>query len=521
MPNLSVPARLLSLSLILPVLTAHGEVRPASIFADHMVLQRDRSVPVWGTADSGETVTVSFAGQTKTVTADAKGQWLIKLDPMPASAEPRAMAISSNNPKSKSQNPPLSDVLVGEVWLCSGQSNMEWALDRCTGGLEAVARAAENPELRLCTIPHNSQMTPQGDVKAQWLLPSPKTARPFSAVAWWFGSKLQKELRVPVAVINDSFGGTRIESWMSTETLAQGPWPHDQNTDVALSKAAYDLRKAKMQPVMDKYLADKAAALKGNTPPPEFPAGWPGDFRGPGVLWNGMVAPLLHLSIRGVLWYQGESNAYVKVADTYRLLLPALIKDWRAGFQQPALPFIIYQIAPNRKPQTDPNEESGIAVLQQAQLKTVQATPDTALVVTMDLGETNVHYLNKEPAGERGTKAALGLAYGRKLEYSSPTFDGMQIKGSEAVVHFANASGGLVAKGGPLSGFVIAGDDHKFIFAEAKIVGEMVVVSCAQVAHPVAVRYGWADFPKVNLFSAVGLPAAPFRSDDWPLPSSR
>lgn len=501
--------RLLSLvivSLLLGPLAAlsAAECKLPAIFSDHMVLQCDRPVPVWGWASPGEKVTVGFAKQSRMATADANGQWLVTLDPMSASAEPRSMTVNSTR---------IEDVLVGEVWLCSGQSNMEWALGRCLGGPEAVA-SADNPQLRLCTIPHNSQMTPQEDVPAKWVLSSPRTTESFSAIAWWFGSKLQKELHVPVGIINDSFGGTRIEAWMSLETLRRGPWPQDENTDVALSKAAYDLRKAKLQPAMDRYLADKAAAIKSKMPQPEFPTGWPGDFRGPGVLWNGMVAPLLHLSLRGILWYQGESNAYVKVADTYKLLLPALIKEWRAGFQQPELPFIIYQIAPNRKPQTDPNEQSGIAVVQQAQLHTAQATPHTALVVTMDLGETNVHYLHKEPAGERGMKAALGIAYGRKLEYSSPAFESMQIKGSEAVVHFAHASGGLVARGGPLSGFVIAGDDHQFVFAEAKIVGETVVVSSPQVAHPVAVRYGWADFPKVNLFSAEGLPASPFRTDD-------
>jgi sialate O-acetylesterase len=192
-----------------------------------------------------------------------------------------------------------------------------------------------------------------------------------------------------------------------------------------------------------------------------------------------------------------------------------MIADWRVGFAQPDLPFIIYQISPNRKPQNDPNENSGIAVLQEAQLKTSLATPHTALVVTMDLGETNVHYLNKEPAGERGMKAALGIAYGRKIEFSSPVFKSVRFDGDKAIVQFHHAGGGLVAKGGPLSGFVIAGGDHKFVFADARIEGETVIVSSPQVSKPVAVRYGWADFPKANLFSKEGLPASPFRTDDW------
>lgn len=470
-----------------------------------MVLQREMPVPVWGQADPGEKVTVGFAGQTQTTTADANGKWLVKLAAMSASAEPRTMKVNDTV---------IADVLVGEVWLCSGQSNMEWALGRSTGGPEAVTNSA-NPLLRLGTIPHNSQMTPQDDVATRWVESGPGSTKFFSAIGWWFGSKLQKELGVPVGIINDSYGGTTIQSWMSLQTLKQGPWPQDKSTDIRLSKSEYDERKASKQPAMDKYLADKARAIKDKTPLPDFPAGWPGDFRGPSVLWNGMVAPLLRFSIRGVLWYQGESNAYVGVADTYRCLLPAMIADWRAGFSRPELPFIIYQISPNRKPQTDPNENSGIAVLQEAQLKTALATPHCALVVTMDLGEANVHYLNKEPAGERGVKAALGIAYGRQVLYSSPVFKSMTINGGEAVLRFANSGKGLVAKGGPLSGFVIAGEDHKFVFADARIDGDTVIVSSPAVSKPVAARYGWADFPKANLFNSEGLPASPLRTDDW------
>ncbi len=488
--------------------TVYAEVRLPAIFADHMVLQRDMPVPVWGTAAAGEAVTVEFAGQKKSVMAAADGRWLVTLDPLKAGAEPCELKIGGTV---------IRDVLVGEVWLCSGQSNMEWALGRCTGGPEAVAGSA-NPLLRLCTIPHNSQMTPQEDVAAKWVMSGPDNqVKTFSAVAYWFGAKLQKELGVPVGIINDSFGGTTIQSWMPLETLRKGPWPQDKGTDITLAKADYDQRKARMQPAMDKYLADKALALREKRTSPEFPAGWPGDFRGPGVLWNGMVAPLLKFPVRGVLWYQGESNAYAGVADTYRLFLPAPIASWRAGWGRPDLPFILFQLAPNRKPQTDPNENSGIAVVQEAQLKTALATPHAALVVTMDLGEANVHYLNKEPAGERGMRAALAIAYGRDIEYNSPLFQDVKIEGGQAVVRFVHAGGGLVAKGdGPLTGFVIAGEDRKFVFADARIKGDTVVVSSPQVPKPVAVRYGWADFPKVNLFNKTGLPAVPFRTDDWP-----
>ena len=500
-----IPTLILAGMLVALAATARAEVRLNSIFCDGMVLQCDLAANIWGTASPGENVIIEFAGQKKSATADANGKWLVKLDPLKVSAEPRELKAGSIV---------IRDVLVGEVWLCSGQSNMEWALGRSTGGLVAVTNST-NPLLRLCTIPHNSQMTPQENVTTKWVQSGPEVTKNFSAIAWWFGSKLQKELGVPVGIINDSFGGTTIQSWMPLESLRKGPWPQDKSTDIALAKADYDQRKAKLQPAMDKYLAEKATAMKNKIPVPDFPAGWPGDFRGPSVLWNGMVAPLLKFSIHGVLWYQGESNAYVGVADTYKLLLPALIAEWRAGFAQPDLPFIIYQISPNRKPQTDPNENSGIAVLQEAQLKTSLATPLSALVVTMDLGETNVHYLNKEPAGERGMKAALGLAYGRKIEFSSPVFKSVRFDGDKAIIQFHYAGGGLIAKGVSLSGFVIAGEDRKFAFAEAQVEGDAVIVSSPQVSKPVAVRYGWADFPKVNLFNKEGLPASPFRTDDW------
>jgi len=479
---------LLAALLLAPLAGLHAaELKLPAIFADHMVLQRDAAVPVWGTAAPGENVTVEFAGQKKTTVADVAGKWLVKLDPLKASAEPRELKVGGVV---------IRDVLVGEVWLCSGQSNMEWALGRSSGGPEAVAASA-NPQLRLCTIPHNSRMTPQDDVAAKWVVSGSDSTKFFSAIGWWFGNKLQKELGVPVAIINDSYGGTQIQHWMTVETLRKGPWPQDKSTDVALAKADHDKRVAEAQ--------KKPGAAK------------PGDFRGPGVLWNGMVAPLLKFPVRGVAWYQGESNGYPGVADTYGALLPALIADWRTGFGQPDLPFLIFQISAYRKQQTDPNEISGMAQLREAQLKTAQATPHAALIVTTDLGEPDVHYTNKEPAAERALKAALALAYGRKLESSGPIFKSVEIAGDKAVLHFTHSGGGLVAKGGPLAGFAIAGADRRFVFADARIEGDTVVVSSPQVAQPVAVRYGWADLPKVNLFNQAGLPASPFRTDDWSL----
>ena len=495
------------------VTVAHGalaDVKPNPLISEGMVLQQKAHATLWGAADPGERVTVEFRGAQAGAVTQPDGKWRLQVDSKGAGG-PFPMTIHGKNTIR------YEDVLVGEVWVCSGQSNMEWALGRSAGGLEAVA-SSSNSQLRLCTIPHNTQMTPQEEVATKWVVSGSANTKYFSAIAYWFGSKLQKELGVPVGIINCSYGGTTIQAWMPLDALRNGPWPQDKATDITLSKADYDIRKAKLQPLMDRYLEEKAKATKEKTAMPAIPQGWPGDFRGPSVIWNGEVVPLLKYTVRGVAWYQGESNAYVGVANTYSALLPTLINEWRTGWAQPDLPFIVFQLAPNRKPQTDPNETSGIAVVQEAELKTCQTVPNTALIVTMDLGEPNVHYLNKEPAGERAMKAALSLAYGRDVEYRGPVFQTAKSEGGKMVVHFSHTGGQLISKGGPLTGFTVAGADQKFAFAEARIEGDCVIVSNAQVPAPVAVRYGWADLPKVNLFSKEGLPASPFRSDSWTLP---
>lgn len=488
---------------------AFAEVKLNPLFADNAVLQRDAEVPVWGTARAGEQVTVEIQGQKVTAKASADGKWLVRLKPLTA-GEPLTLTVTGDNRIT------LTNVLVGEVWLCSGQSNMEWALARSDGGMNAIATAT-NKWLRMCRVPHNVQFTPQSEVQVKWELCSPATAKNFSAIPYWFGEKLQKELGVPVGIINSAFGGTPIQSWIPAETLKAGPWPQDKWNDPVQAKADYDKKFEAIRPLKEKYEAEKAEAIAKKLPVPPQPAGIPSEYKGATTLWNGEVAPLLPYRIRGVAWYQGENNAYVGVANTYKDLLPALIKDWREGFDQPDLPFLIFQIARNRKWQTDPNEKSGIAELQEAQAKVAQATPHAALVVSTDMGGPDVHYHGKEPVAQRGVNAALAIAYGRKVQFSGPIFQSVKFAGGKAFVRFAETAGGLKTVEGALKGFVIAGVDKKFFFANAKIDGDTVVVSSSQVAEPVAVRYGWADLPKVNLFNAAGLPASTFRTDDLPL----
>jgi sialate O-acetylesterase len=283
------------------------------------------------------------------------------------------------------------------------------------------------------------------------------------------------------------------------------------------AKADYEKKFEAVRPLKEKYEAEKAEAIAKKLPVPPQPAGIPSEYKGATTLWNGEVAPLLPYRIRGVAWYQGENNAYVQVARDYKNLLPAMIKDWRQGFEQPDLPFLIFQLARNRQWQTNANAPSGIAELQEAQAKVARATPNAALVVTTDMGVPDVHYPGKEPVAGRAVKAALNLVYGHKVEYAGPEYQAVKLEKGRAIVRFSKTAGGLKAKGGELTGFVIAGADKKFHFADAKIAGDTVVVSSPQVPEPVAVRYGWADMPKVNLFNQADLPASTFRTDDWPL----
>jgi sialate O-acetylesterase len=487
---------------------AHAEVLPNPLFSDHAVLQQGAEVPVWGTARVGESVTVEFQDQ-KVTTLATDGKWMVRLRNLKPGG-PFAMSIRGDNTIA------LKNLLVGEVWLCSGQSNMEWALSKSDGGAQAIASAA-NPLLRMCRVPHNVQMTPQSVVKVKWEEVSPATAKNFSAIPFWFGNRLQKELGVPVGIINNSFGGTTIESWLSAETLKSGPWPQDKNTDILIAKADYDLRIEAIRPIQEKHDVDKAVALAAKLPPPPRPAELFSEFKGPTTLWNGEMVPLFPYRIRGLAWYQGESNAYVGRANSYKKLLPRLIQDLRSGFEQPDLPFLIFQIARNRKWQTDPNEKSGIAELQEMQLKTTLETAHASLIVTTDMGGPDVHYPGKRPVADRAVKAALALAYGRDVSHSGPSVRSVEFKNGKAFIRFAHAEGGLQAVGGELAGFVIAGSDRKFVFADAKIEDDTVVLGNPQVPNPVAARYGWADLPKVNLFNKEGFPASPFRTDNWPL----
>ncbi len=632
---------LLALMLVTGIPAAHATVIPNPLFADHAVLQQGVTVPVWGTAEPGEPVTVEIAGQTVTTTTSADGKWLVRLAPMKAGG-PFTLTMSGKN------KTVLTDILVGEVWVCSGQSNMERQLGLRVGqqpiaDWEREVAAANYPQIRHFGVAQTKSLTPLQTVKGQWDVCTPETVKDFTAVGYFFGRDLSLARHLPVGLIHSSWGGSPAEAWTSeaglrrlpdfAESLEQlkllmadpeaakrryearletwfrandsgsangrswsdpaldtGAWKSmslptlwedagepDLNGVVwfrktfdlppSAAKATAELQLGMVDDIdttwvngvkvgfttgynlVRKYPVPASALRPGRNvvavrvldtgggggiwgdrkiqlvfhalPPirlsgpwryrigmnlqdsPLPPTGFTGDVDTPTVLYNGMIAPLLPYAMRGVIWYQGEAN--VRREQQYRTLFPAMIADWRQAWGEGEFPFLFVQIAPNR----DMTPE-----IRDAQLFAWRHTAKTAMAVTMDCGDANdIHPTHKQPVGARLALAARALAYGERLEYSGPVFDSMKVKGGEARLRFTHLGGGLVAKGGPLEGFAMAGRDNVFHPAQAEIRGKTVVVASKAVPRPVAVRYGWANVPEGNLFNRAGLPASPFRTD--------
>ncbi len=509
--------RLLSLTtLLLASLSAlqAAELKLAALFSDHMVLQRDKPVPVWGWADPGEQVTVEFAGQKKTVTADAGGKWLVKLEPMAASVEARTLVAKSQKEGREAR---VADVLVGEVWLGSGQSNMALAVSRARD-FEKEQAAANLPLIRMFKENSRAAAAPQPDATGQWGICSPETVGTFSATLYFFGRELHRELHVPVGLINSSVGGTPIESWIAAEAQARTPELKAAAEADARERAAFDEAKAKAN--YEKALArwkEQAAKAKaaGKSAPvrPRDPL-QAHERRGEsGGLFNGKIAPLIPYAIRGALWYQGEANSHAGKGVLYNYQLPLLVTDWRARWGE-EFPFAWVQL-PNFRAADD------WILVREAMLKTLKL-PRTGMAITIDIGESNnIHPTNKQEVGRRLALWALGTVYGQKVSSTSgPLPAGHEVRGSEIVLSFTHTDGGLQAKGGELKGFVIAGEDRQWKPAQAHIEGDKVVVSSPDVKKPAAVRYAWETDPACNLYNGAGLPASPFRTDDWPVPVS-
>jgi len=632
----------------LSIALASAAAVPAGIFQDHMVLQRDKPVPIWGTALPGEPVTVRFAGRTQTAVSDAQGKWMVRLPAMRANPKPADLKVNDVTVK---------DVLVGDVWLAAGQSNMEMGIGVCNVP-DDIARA-EFPGIRLFTVPRDIADRPRENFAANvpWKRCSPESLVEggwggFSAAGFFFGRMLHERLKIPIGIVNMNWGGTAAEPWTSVEALQTVP----------VLQPALEKSLARLQSARDNAAANAAArqawwnakdpaaaqwadpafddtAWQRVSLPAEFsqmglgkfdgiawfrrsfevPAGWagkdlelslgpiddcdityvngekvgeglhrfldrhylvpagvlrpglnviairtidtggfggvyglprqltlkpagdaganvvslagqwryklgaplaelrplpPGMPREPnesGTLYNAMVAPIVPLAIRGTIWYQGESNA--GRAGQYRELLAAMIQDWRVRFGQPDFPFLIVQLANYSKPVAKPGE-SNWAELREAQSQVAETVPHTGMAVAIDIGEAaDIHPKNKKEAGRRLALVALAKVYGKRLEYSGPVFQSIRVEGSAIRVRFSHNAGGLVAKGGPLRQFAIAGSDGKFVWADARIERDTVVVSSSGVPHPAAVRYGWAHNPEgANLYNKAGLPASPFRA---------
>ena len=502
--------RLLWLGLVLVgfwALPAAADVTPHALFSDNTVLQQAMDVPVWGTADEGEEVTVRFQGQTVSTRADG-GKWSVTLKPL-APGGPAKLTIQGKNTII------LDNVLVGEVWVCSGQSNMAMTLNRCHDA-EAVIAQSANPKIRLFTVPRKGADEPQPNVDGAWTECGPATVAGFSGVGYFFGKHLQEKLDVPVGLINSSYGGTPAEAWTSRPVLAADSQLQSILDGYAQAVQRYPEALKRHEVALAKWKQEAAAARKAGKQPrraPQPPMG-PNHPKRPGALYYAMISPLQPYAIRGATWYQGEGNA--GRAYQYRTLLPAMIKCWRDDWRQGDFTFLVVQLAPFRKIVEEP-VDSTWAELREAQLMTMLNTPNTATAVITDVGEeADIHPKKKKPVGDRLAIAARALACGHEIEYSGPIYKCMEVKDAAAVLSFDHLGGGLVAKGGKLTGFTVCGKDRKFVNAQAKIVGDTVVVSSPDVSQPAAVRFGWADFPVVNLWNKAGLPASPFRTDDFP-----
>jgi len=479
---------------------ARAEVRLNSLFSDGAVLQQGKPVPVWGTARDGEQVTVKFQDQEISTTAK-DGRWRVRLKPLKAGG-PYTLSVTG-----KDNTLTIGNVLVGEVWLCSGQSNMAFALSRASGADEAIA-GAKDSQLRLYTVPRAATDKPLDDAPGSWTESSPDTAAKFSAVAWFFGQDLRRALKVPVGLIHSSVGGTPAEAWTSRGGLEADPELKQILERHAESLRNYDPTTAqeKRKKAVAAHKKAVARAKAAGQPVPRAPRAAEDprvNQRRPCGLYNGMIAPLVPYALAGVIWYQGEANS--GRAAEYRRLFPAMIRDWRQAWGQGDFPFLFVQIAPHQNMTPE---------IREAQLLNWQKVPRTGMAVITDIGnETDIHPKQKEPVGYRLALAARAIAYGEKITYSGPVYEKMKVEGNRAILSFSHTGSGLVAKDGQLKGFTIAGADGNFVPASAEIVGNTVAVSAASVQRPVAVRYGWANTPDVNLFNKEGLPATPFRTD--------
>jgi len=471
-----------------------------------MVVQRGLPVHVWGMAAPGERVTVSFRGETRSTKGGELGRWSVYMKPGMAGG-PFQMIVEGNATGGGAIAPPqriaLDDVLVGDVWVASGQSNMEFPMRQAETAGADLPHAA-NDRIRLLMVKKRAVDFPKDDVETKgWAASTTETAKEFSAVAWYFAREIERREQVPVGVIDSTWGGTVAEAWTRMAALGEDAalaplfvsWGRmtERESDAVLTEKERD------------RLREEARA--GGKPEPQFPWHPQLDSWGPGMLWNGMIAPLTPFALRGVIWYQGESNSALERAGLYRRVFSTLIEDWRREWGVGDFPFLYVQIS-NFK--SSPAEDW--AALREQQRRTL-ALKNTAMAVTIDIGNPdNVHPTDKVDVGHRLALAARALSYGETVDYEGPSYRQATAEGSAIRAWFDHAHG-LTAKGGAVTGFEVAGTDGKFVPATATIEGLSVVAKSDTVAEPVFVRYGWANSPECNLFNGEGLPASPFTSE--------
>lgn len=492
-----------------------AEVVLPAVISDHMVLQQGVPAPLWGWADADEEVRVTVAGQTHAVRAGSDGRWQVALRPLPAGG-PHEIEIAGTN------RIVVRDVLVGEVWLGSGQSNMAMTVSRCQD-FDKERSAADLPSLRMFIEQSASRglEDPQQDPRdrlrgrGQWHVCSPETVGSFSGTLYFLGRALQRELDAPVGLINSSVGGTPIELWIRAEAQAAVP---ELSAVTAAEPQPSAEQQAEERAQFEQDLAAWAEAVRaaraaGKPLPrrPQDPAETRARKSGNGRLYEAKIRPLVPYAVRGVVWYQGEANSVLDKAPLYRLQLPLLVEDWRRQWGQPELPFAWVQL-PNYGA---PSAQRSFPLIREAMLQSLRV-PRTGMAIAIDVGDPrDIHPKNKQAVGERLAGWALAEVYGKPQEWSGPLPADHKVEGAAIRVEFTHAEG-LRVRGGTLAGFEIAGTDRTWHPATARIEGTSVVVSSDAVREPVAVRYGWANDPPVSLENGAGLPASPFRTDDWP-----
>ncbi len=528
LPTMKCPTAALAVAAAVAVAatlgTTHAALRLPRFFTDHAVLQRDQPLRIWGWSQPGESIRVSLGAQSATATTGADGRWLATLAPQPLS--PTALTLTITSP---TETISRSDILLGDVWLCSGQSNMDWSLGACNAP-EDIA-SAHFPAIRHFRTEYHFATTPQDNVRGHWQTCSPATAPGFSAVGFHFARRIQSETGVPIGLITNAVGGTNIELWMSQETLLNTPslepYARTMRESLAQYQLELDAALAPMQSWIDEARAAKASAAPIPLPPafPEFPFGEKAHRPRCVTLHNGHVAPLIPMSLRGVLWYQGENNAD---ASLYLEKKSAMISAWRSWFRNPEMPFYFVQLAAWQKPNPDPagGEWGPIRDVERQCLQ----IPHTGMACTIDIGDAeDIHPANKADVGERLALWALSRTYGKPdLTVSGPLFRQLTIEGDRARIHFDHTDKGLMTAtksgrlpatetpGATLERFAIAGNDRQWHWAVATIDGDTVTVSSPHVPAPVAVRYAFSSNPAgANLYNRAGLPASPFRTDSW------